>query len=196
MLRPLFLHKYLRRRALKKKLSELENQLQPYVKFWGAWIRSDECFLNSNEIALINGFILNKFSVKNTNSLSDEILNEIDELINKLKEGFIKFQLWMAYIFITAILRMAEENGDEFFFYTPIDKLPISYELKSILAGFRVDNLNGIFENYSPDDFGKSKLYLKIVEFERALNLEKKSLFKQISRLSNKEYAALYFNDG
>jgi hypothetical protein len=125
MLRPIFLHKYLRRKALKKKLSELENQLRPYVKFWGAWIKSDECFLNTKEIALINGFTLNKFSLKNTSGVSDETINEIDNLINKLKDGFVKFQLWMAYIFITAILRMAEENADEFFFHTPINKPPV-----------------------------------------------------------------------
>lgn len=196
IVRPLFLHKYRRRKALKNKLSELKNHLQPYVKFWGAWIKSDECFLNTKEIALINGFTLNKFSVRNTNGVSDETLNEIDEIINKLKNGFVKFQLWMAYIFITGILRMAYENGDEFFFLTPINKLPISNELKNILVGFKIENLNGIFENYIADDFSKHSLYLKIIECERVLNLEKKSLFKQISNLTNKEYAELYFNDG
>ncbi|HWY11363.1 MAG TPA: hypothetical protein VN026_08565 [Bacteroidia bacterium] len=177
-------------------MGELEYHTQPYIKFWCAWIKSDDCFLNEKEIALANSFILNKFSIENLKSVSSETVNEVEQLLCKLKNGFTKFQFWLAFGFATTIIRMADEYGSDKFLNTPIKELKISNEIKNILIEFKVETIIELFENYNEEDFTKIWVYQKILEFEVVLNREGKSLFKKISNLPKEEYSSFCVNDG
>lgn len=80
---------------LKIKIEELKKAYKPYSWCWGNWIKSNECILTINEIAIINGLRLSNFNLKKTGKISTETAKILETLPLKLNFQYEKFMDWL-----------------------------------------------------------------------------------------------------
>lgn len=95
MFRPLFLNNFRDISLLKIKIEELKKAYKPYSWCWGRWVKSDECLLTVNEIAIINGLRLSNFNLKKAEKISKETAKIIETLPPKLNFQYNKFIDWL-----------------------------------------------------------------------------------------------------
>lgn len=189
IVRPLFLNITDNWKSQRKAVFEMRRVVQPYLRFWRAWVKSEDCFLDVKEIALLNGYILNNFSVSLFKEISPKSISEIKEITKKLDNGLGDFRLWIGFGFVTTLIKMSSEYDEGSFTETLISELNIDSEIKKALGYFRAKRIKDFFDSVVEDDFKKDWIYKGILSLEDILNKNGKSIFRKNSQF-------VYYTDG
>lgn len=151
---------------MKDALGKLRENLTPFLVFWEEWTANENCNLTAQEITLINHHLAAGFETSFLdNFASQEKVEEIEKIAVKLSIAQRVFKEWVVVKFLVAIVTMAKEYGYTSFINSPINKLNIPEEQRSILKNLKVYSLQQLFIIYRAEDFGRTWLFAHIVQF-------------------------------
>jgi hypothetical protein len=125
----------------------------PYQRHWDDWIISDYCFLNANEIEMVNLFQNNlaiAVLAHRFNRTEQTIRTNIKRIIRKLHSGKAVFDEWV-------IKYKAGTDQQDYPLHVPVTCLPVSTRLKTTIyqAG---NSLHDVF-SYTQGDLTKLRRF-------------------------------------
>lgn len=139
-------------------LIDLNKNSEPYKPLWENWVKSKSCFLNQNEIKIINDYVIRKQSANNVNNP-----DEVDCLNEKLKNGYPKYKEWVILSFLFCIIEMA--GKDKSFMSLPIHALNLNEVQKQNLNDLEIKTPEELFEKYTEEDLINDFVFKKITAF-------------------------------
>jgi hypothetical protein len=151
---------------MKTALLSLKETVSPYLIFWEEWVVNENCNLSPEEIETINHHIANGFETTLLDKfMSQDRIEELEKISVKLIIAQRVFKEWVIVKFLFTIIEMAKEYGYDAFLNTPISKLNISGEIRTIFKSFKVYSLQQLFIIYKAEDFGRAWLFNSITGF-------------------------------
>ncbi len=151
---------------LKAALASLRINVEPYLIYWEEWKANENCNLSHEEIAIIDHYLASGFALSFRDKfMPQEKVDEIAAIAVKLDIAQRVFKEWVIVKFLFTVIEMAKDYGYDAFLNTPVSKLNIPEEVRTILKSFKVYSLQQLFILYRAEDFGRKWLYSHIIEF-------------------------------
>ncbi|MBL7921692.1 MAG: hypothetical protein JNJ40_15365 [Bacteroidia bacterium] len=156
---------------VKAMVLELEKNILQFSPFFHEWIKDKRCNLNEEDLYLIEIHSRNGFKISLYESFMFFNNNKnIAHVNSKLKIEYRKYKEWLISSFLSNIISIARKNNG---WNVLISSLEINNQIKTILEKFNVRTLNEIYIKFKEEDFLKERNFKLIIEFERALKLNK-----------------------
>lgn len=148
-------------------MKQLQEDSELYLKFWDEWTKSGYCFLDENEIELMNHVKQRDFCLGfNGFGMFFKEGRKLRKLNEKLQNELYQYKEWIAYTFLMALVKISKTKGGETFFYEPISKLSIPHELKYHLVKMNVSTLKELIDKYADTYLVINPLFEHIVNFK------------------------------
>jgi hypothetical protein len=152
----------------KASLHELKRRTGPYLFFWEEWTGHEECFLEKDEIELVNRHLKHGFKPSLFDRFRHQSRTEaIGRVSQKLQRNYPVFQEWVIFNFLCQLIRMAESYHSGDFLNDPIRELWLPEELKLNLKAFQVNRIGQLGQAYKALDLKRSWVYDNILDFHR-----------------------------